>query len=178
MKNFWETNKIRLRNYKSEDALILFEAQNDSDANRVYEPGIYPIKALSWYEKYVERKFEDNFAFAIENLEGDFVGTANINDVDQRNGTFSFAIRVFSDHRRKGFAKDAFTLLLKYGFNECRFLKANSVTIDFNSASVEMHKALGFKIEGRRRNNIYTNGKYHDEVLFGMTKEEFVMNFT
>jgi RimJ/RimL family protein N-acetyltransferase len=27
--------------------------------------------------------------------------------------------------------------------------------------------------EGQRRRQVFLNGKYHDEVLFGMTREEF-----
>ncbi len=177
MKSYWETDKIKLRKYKAEDAVKMCQEQNDSEAIRVYEPGIYPIQSLEWYDKLVERKIKDKFAFVIENLDGEFVGTANINDVDERNGTFSFAIRVYAEHQRNGYAKDAFSLLLKYGFAECRFIKANSVTVDLNKGSIKMHEALGFIIEGRRRNNIFTNGEYHDEVLFGMTKEEFDTNF-
>jgi len=173
MKKFWETDKIKLRKLKPEDAFKLYEVQHDSEAIRVYEPGIYPIRSLSEYEKIVEEKIKDNYAFAIDNLNDEFVGTASINGVDERNGTFNFAIRVFNDYQRKGYATDAFALLLKYGFEECRFTKANSITIDLNVASIEMHKKLGFKIEGRRRNNVFTDGSYHDEVLFGMTKEEY-----
>jgi RimJ/RimL family protein N-acetyltransferase len=36
-----------------------------------------------------------------------------------------------------------------------------------------MHEKLGFIEEGRIRRNSFFNGKYQDEVLFGMTREEF-----
>ena len=36
-----------------------------------------------------------------------------------------------------------------------------------------MHEALGFQIEGRPRRNVFTGGAYHDEVLLGMTRDEF-----
>lgn len=34
-------------------------------------------------------------------------------------------------------------------------------------------KWLGCQEEGRIRRNIYTNGRYYDELVFGLTKEEF-----
>jgi RimJ/RimL family protein N-acetyltransferase len=36
-----------------------------------------------------------------------------------------------------------------------------------------MMKKLGCKEEGIRREVIYTEGKYKDEILFGLTKKEF-----
>jgi RimJ/RimL family protein N-acetyltransferase len=36
-----------------------------------------------------------------------------------------------------------------------------------------MHEKLGFIHEGLIRRNCFFNGKYHDDVLFGMTREEF-----
>jgi RimJ/RimL family protein N-acetyltransferase len=36
-----------------------------------------------------------------------------------------------------------------------------------------MHKKLGFQEEGRRRRQVFFNGEFHDDVLFGMTREEF-----
>ena len=36
-----------------------------------------------------------------------------------------------------------------------------------------MHIKLGFTEEGRSRRAAFFNGKYHDDVLFGMIREEF-----
>jgi RimJ/RimL family protein N-acetyltransferase len=61
-------------------------------------------------------------------------------------------------------------------FNEMRFQKCNSGCIDINETSIALHKALGFREEGRQRRSIYTNGRYYDNVLFGLTREEFDEN--
>lgn len=37
-----------------------------------------------------------------------------------------------------------------------------------------MHKKLGCEQEGLCKQNIYTNGRYHDEVLFGLTKDDYL----
>jgi RimJ/RimL family protein N-acetyltransferase len=36
-----------------------------------------------------------------------------------------------------------------------------------------MHIKLGFTEEGRIRRNSFFNGAYHDDVWYGMTREEF-----
>lgn len=39
-----------------------------------------------------------------------------------------------------------------------------------------MLKKLGCIQEGIRRQMVYTDGKYFDEILFGLTKDEFIEN--
>ena len=36
-----------------------------------------------------------------------------------------------------------------------------------------MYKKCGFKETGRRRKNVFVNGKYYDKVLMDILKEEF-----
>ena len=84
-----------------------------------------------------------------------------------------FGVAVYRDYRGHGNAVDAVRTLLKYGFWEQRYQKCNSVCFHTNEASIRMHEKLGFIEEGRIRRNCFFNGKYHDDVLFGMTREEF-----
>ena len=170
---FWQGEKVKLRPLRIDDWLTIYDEQADSEGIRSFDAGIQLPKTEEAVKEKLENNIKDQFRIGIENSDGDFVGTANIHSRDERNGTFSFAIRIFRSYRCKGYAKDAFRILLRYGFYELRYQKANSVTIAFNEASIKLHHALGFKDEGRIRRNAYTGGQYHDEVLFGMTREEF-----
>ena len=53
------------------------------------------------------------------------------------------------------------------------YQKANATVYAFNEASLALHRKLGFVDEARIRRNHFTNGEYHDELWFGMTREEF-----
>lgn len=174
---FWQGEKIKLRPVKYEDWAIQFEEDTDSEGLRALEPGIELPKnqeiRKERIEKIINNKSENSLWFSIENMNGEYVGSANIHGRDERSGTFCIMIRIFRSYRRKGYAHESLIIVLRYGFHELRYQKANSVTVDFNVASVNLHKALGFKEEGRRRRNVFTGGQYHDEVLFGMTREEF-----
>jgi len=96
--------------------------------------------------------------------------------MDRKNGTFGIGLRVYSKFRRKGYAEEAKRILLRYCFNELRFQKYNCRCLEINKSIIRHFKRMGCKIEGRRRRNIYTDGKYYDELLFGLTKEEFKKN--
>ena len=174
---FWQGNKVKIRLLKNEDWKVYFEEQTDSEGFRVYEPGIPLPKTEEMFKELIENRIKNpsssSITFMIENLNEEVVGITSICDRDEKNGTFSFSMRIFPKHRKKGYALEASKIVLKYGFYELRYQKANSETIEINTASINLHHALGFKDEGRRRRNVYTNGRYYDEVLFGMTIEEF-----
>lgn len=175
-KCFWQGELVRLRPLTVDDAEAMLAEERDSESLRVFEPGIHPPLSLeamrAWLES-AQKPSDDVARFAIEDSAGTMVGTASIHGWQNRNGTFSFAIRIYRAHHRKGYAKAAMMILLRFGFYELRCQKANSETITFNEASIQLHRSLGFQIEGRRRRNAYTAGQYWDEVLFGLTREEF-----
>jgi RimJ/RimL family protein N-acetyltransferase len=115
----------------------------------------------------------DTLSFAIESNGGAFVGWVNLFAGDGRHGRFSFGISIFREYQRMGYAVESLCLILRYGFNELRCHKCNSACLDVNTASIALHKKLGFVEEGRRREVIYMNGRYHDDILFGLTEQEY-----
>ena len=176
VKCFWQGARVCLRPLSVDDADVMVAEERDSESIRVFEPGIHPMHSLgamrAWLER-VQQSPGDAAYFAIEDEDGTMVGTASIGGWQNRNGTFTFAVRIYRAYQRKGYAKDATKILLRYGFYELGCQKANSETIAFNEGSIQLHRSLGFQIEGRRRRNAYTAGQYWDEVLFGLTREEF-----
>jgi RimJ/RimL family protein N-acetyltransferase len=113
-------------------------------------------------------------AFAIETHEQAFVGVATMHSIDERHGKFSFSVIVDRQYRKRGYAEDAVRRILKYGFLERRFHKCKSACASYNPASIQLHQKLGFMQEGRLREEWFYNGKHHDELLFGMTLDEYM----
>ena len=64
-------------------------------------------------------------------------------------------------------------LLLKYFFTELRYRKCTVGIYEFNEASIAFHESLGFKLEGRLRDMVFTNRRFYDELHYGMTADEF-----
>lgn len=67
----------------------------------------------------------------------------------------------------------AMRILLRYAFCERRLNKLNNAIIDGNTASLRMFEKLGAKVEGVRRQMVYTDGRYWDETLVGITQADF-----
>ncbi len=175
---FWQGESVRLRPLRLEDAERHFIDSLDSPSRQLLQLGIElptSVELLkSSLEKYVGCQDADGLIlFIIENREGENVGGISFHSRDQKNGTFSFGIVVNRGHRGKGYAEEAARILLRYGFWERRYQKCNSACISTNEASIRLHEKLGFVEEGRRRRQVFFDGVHHDEVLFGLTREEF-----
>ena len=111
--------------------------------------------------------------FTITTLDGMNVGGVNLNSIDERNGTFSVGMQIDRDHRGKGYGTAAMLILLQYAFYERRLNKYYGSVLEGNIASATMLKKLGCVEEGRRREMVYSQGRYHDVILFGLTRREF-----
>lgn len=111
--------------------------------------------------------------FTIETLDGTNVGSFNLSGIDERNGTFGIGIQIGRDYRGKGYGTSAMRLLLNYAFDERRLNKFNVSVIEGNIGSATMLEKLGCKQEGIRREVIFTDGVYKDEIFYGLTRKEF-----
>lgn len=177
---YWQGNSIRLRATRREDWDVWKTESFDSESIRLLEAGIeLPVTEAS-AEQLSERfdHFQDKhrIMFTIETLTEEVVGGINMSAVHHKSGTFSFGVRIYRNYRQKGYAEEAVRILLRYGFDELRLQKCNSGCVENNEGSIRLHTKLGFLEEGVRRRTIYTNGQYYDELLFGLTKEEFEEN--
>ncbi len=176
--SIWRGERVRLRAVEPSDWETFFNWNQDDDmARRLYAiPFPQSREAVRrWVEKTATREPDDDtFHFIIENLAGEIAGSIATHDCDRRHGTLSYGLNVLPEHRRKGYAAEAIVILLRYYFLELRYQKATAHVYSFNEASLRLHERLGFQREGQLRRMIYAVGAYHDQVVFGLTVEEFV----
>lgn len=175
--NDWEGKLVRVRAVETTDWQIHYEWNKDTEAARAsyFIPFPSSIESVKrWVEKEAANpQTNDVFNFQIETLAGEMVGGINTHTCSPRDGTFSFGLAVLSQHQRKGYASEAVIIVLRHFFEERRYQKVSSGSYSFNEASIRLHESLGFQLEGRMRRMKFTRGQYFDELVFGMTVEEF-----
>lgn len=47
------------------------------------------------------------------------------------------------------------------------------VSIRIMNHLISFAENIGLVVEGRRRNTVFTDGKFYDEILYGLIKDEF-----
>lgn len=178
-KYYWQGERVRLRPMRRGDEdLWLSEEQSDSEATRLLGYGIELPKSEVAAAAFIEEHAEFNnkarrIMFSIESLNGELIGGINIHSMNSQNGTFETGTRVYQAFRGVGYGFDAKIVVLRYAFHELRYQKYNIRCLDTNAPMVAHAKRLGCREEGRIRRQIYTDGQYHDELIFGLTREEF-----
>ncbi|MCA9931405.1 MAG: GNAT family N-acetyltransferase, partial [Anaerolineales bacterium] len=173
-KYYWQGKRIRLRPMHVDDfQLWLAEEQSDSEGVRFLNPGMTLPKSKHDAQKFAERYAEFNnrnerIMFSIETLDGELVGGINIHSMNRRNGTFETGTRIYRAFRGQGFGFETKIIVLRYAFYEMRFQKYNIHCVETNQAMIKHATRLGCKEEGRIRRHIYMNGRFYDELIFGL----------
>lgn len=128
----------------------------------------------AWFETVVLKDPSTKMFSIIEKGNGRLLGACGlcyINWLD-RNADFSIylgADDLYIDHR---LAPDAARLLIRYGFDELGMHRLWSEIYAFDSAKQSMFETLGFQREACFRQNHWSEGGWHDSLIFGLLSGE------
>lgn len=180
-KYYYKNDLILLRMPKESDWEALVYNQFDSEGRFLFNEEIEMPTNIEIFKKQylegLESDKKDYICFVIENSEGNHVGIANLFNVNERSGNFGpIGLQINPNYRHKGYGLSALRMLGKYMFNERRMHKWNSGYIESNQASANLHKKLGFEIEGIQKDIHFHQGKYFNQVICGMTETQFFKN--
>ncbi len=177
MTNYWEGKLIRLRAVEPADAEAHFRFNRSDDygmLDQLYPPASF-ARVEQWAAAQANEGFRDDaYSFQMEALDsGELVGGIATHHTNPRAGIVSYGLHVFKEHRGHGYATEAICLVLRYYFQERRYQKVNVGVYEINAPSRRLHERLGFTLEGTLRRSVYTRGEFSNELMFGMTVEEF-----
>ncbi len=175
---FWQNEKVKLSRATVEDWDLFYSNYFDSDARFLLDSEVELPRdednAKEFWKQFVEdTEKSDNFIFTISSLTGEKVGSAYLNSIDERNGTFGIGMIIDQNFRGKGYGAAALLILFEYAFNERRLHKYNTGVIKGNIGSETLVKKMGCKQEGLIRETIFHEGGYREEMRYGITAEEF-----
>jgi RimJ/RimL family protein N-acetyltransferase len=73
-----------------------------------------------------------------------------------------------AEQRRKGYAKEASALWIRYGFEGLGLKKIYLNTLETDIRNVRLNEELGFMVEGVLRNEVLIDGTYRDVLRMGL----------
>jgi RimJ/RimL family protein N-acetyltransferase len=131
------------------------------------------VEAVRKLLEKVEKQMEETknlFHFTLRaRNDNRLVGLARIFWIDFHNGTgvLNMGIGDASD-RRHGYGSDALDLLLHFAFNDLNLHRLSVWPSADNIPFIHMVEKAGFEEEARRREAVFHDGSYWDEVLLGL----------
>jgi len=148
---------------------------NDPEVNQflsVYLP-INDIIEEKWFDGLY--KNDEHLPLAIETLLGEFIGIIGLHGINwQSRIATTGALIGEKSYWGKGYGTDAKMTLLNYAFNTLNLRKICSSVIEYNKRSLSYSLRCGYKIEGRRAKQFFKKGKYWDEILLGLFREDWL----
>lgn len=168
--------KLYLRPLESADVGDSYVAWlNDREVTRYLETE----RATATREGIAEylHRFEGgtDLIFAIvDKATGKHVGNVTLNRIDRVRGTADTGLMIGEkSFWGRGYAYEAWFLLIDYAFRELRLRKIIAGTFAPNEASLAVLRKLGFRVEGVLRGEARVDGEFVDVVKLGMFENEF-----
>lgn len=170
-----ETERLLLREIVLEDAQSIFNCFSNPDVTRFY--GQEPLTSIDqakeiikFFDKsYCERR-GIRWGIQIKGPEQEIIGTIGFNQWSPKHKRAEIGYEIHPHYWRKGYATEAASSIISFGFNELGLTRIGAVVFIQNLASDQLLNNLGFEKEGVLRNYMYQNGVPHDTNVYSLLK--------
>ncbi|KAK3196817.1 hypothetical protein K4F52_000161 [Lecanicillium sp. MT-2017a] len=101
------------------------------------------------------------------------IGWGGIPDSLRHHRNAYIGITLLKQYRGKGYGKEALNWGMDWAFRHAGLHTLSLTTTSFNEVGIRLYRSTGFTLEGRRREVVWCNRKWHDELIFNITEEEW-----
>jgi diamine N-acetyltransferase len=170
--------KVILRALEPEDLEFLYELENN--------PAIWEISGtITPYSKevlgnYLANSHKDIYEvkqlrLCICNSSGKAIGLIDLFDFDPYHLRAGIGIVILEEgQRNKGAGTEALQLMLDYAFLHLRLRQVFANVLAGNEGSMRLFKKMGFVAVGTKKDWIYHNNGYKDEILFQKINDQCI----
>ena len=175
MRNAFLTGpKVYLRPLEEADAAECHAWLNDADVRRTLNARAGPYTEAMSREWIRALDFRTALGFAIVTREADlYVGNCDLREINRVDRNASVGIVIGrKDQWGKGFGTEAVALLCRYAFDGLNLHRVHLSCYANNDRGLRLYARLGFVTEGRRREQVFVDGCYVDELVMGLLRDE------
>lgn len=169
-------NRIYLRALEPDDYKTSIQWRRDEEIIKMVGGNKYYVSSEREKQWVTNSIFSnDKLVLAICLKENDkYIGNVMMQEIDYINRSCHAPIMIGDKSEwNKGYATEAKLLMLKYIFEERGMERVFGYVLEDNIASIKSAEKSGYKIEGVMRNSIYKEGKFHNQVIVSILREEF-----
>lgn len=168
---------LTLRAIEESDLPLLHQWANDPQT----QDGIGEIhfpSSLDFHQAWFSQLKNDrlNQRFAVDAPGVGAIGISSIVNIDWRHRHAWHGL-VLGDatQRGKGYGVDAILATMRYAFDELNLERLEGAMIEYNQASIATYcgSKVGWREEGRKRNYFFRKGRYWDQVMVSVTRDDY-----
>ncbi len=163
-----EGNLVNLRVLEKEDLPLFVKWNNDPEFGGEFEP--FEQSSLQEIERWYTNLHPGEKWFIIEKKDGTMVGQIMYTPEKHH---FTIGYTVIPNERKKGYCTEAVRILVDYLFLSTTTKRIQSGASPENVASQRVLEKAGFTREGVIRKSVFIRGKWLDEVVFSILREEW-----
>lgn len=129
-------------------------------------------EVLSFFQQCLDD--EDRYFFLILAPDGRIIGESVINEIDWTARCANFRIGLFHPAERgKGIGTWAVEMARDFAFEALKLHRLELDVYSFNPRAENVYLKAGFRREGIRREAVFLDGQYADDILMSILEDEW-----
>jgi RimJ/RimL family protein N-acetyltransferase len=115
-----------------------------------------------------------DMGLAIDTKDGRHIGNVGLHRGSPEERTCELGIMIGEkDCWGGGYGTDALRTIARFAFEEMNMNRIGLDVYAFNTRAMRAYEKAGFVEEGRRRQDLYKDGEYHDVVMMSLLREDW-----
>ncbi len=169
--------RIYLRALELDDYKVSIEWRKD---DRIWEmlggPKYFVSEAYEkkWVENTIFNSKDVKLAICLKE-NNKYIGNVYMTNIDEINRSCHSHILIGDkEYWGKGYAREALMKAIEYMFKERNIHRIQANVLESNMQSLKMHKKCGYVIDGLLRESVFKDGRYQNQYVLSLLKEEFL----
>lgn len=177
----FQGKKVLIRPLSQEDVPWIMVWRNDGELAKYIWPGVPTPTPVATQREWYEQTLVDTSmkVFTIcENEEARPIGMIGLSNINAKNQSGYLWIWIGeSAYWGKGFGSEAMILFLGYCYRILNMRRIILEVYDYNERAIRAYEKVGFIKEGTVRRSIFKDGRYVDEYIMAMLKDEYFAKY-
>lgn len=178
MENILIGQKVELRLIEKEDMVKRAKWINDPKIQSTlnYDFPTSVSKTMAWFQNNLLNDSRREFSI-FDKSNGKYIGFCGLFDIDYKAKKAEHHCVIGDiDYHSKGFGKDAYKVIVNYGFKELGLNRIYAYQRINNIPAHKLVEKLGWKREGLLRSDLYSHGEIRDRYIISILKSEWKKN--
>jgi ribosomal-protein-alanine N-acetyltransferase len=150
---------------------------NDPEVTRYMESGTFPstMRDLESFYQRIAASRSDVLMAVVDQATGEHIGNVKLGPIQWVHRSAIFGIMI--GEKRfwgRGVGIETTRLMVEYGFGRLNLNRIDLGVFAEHEAGVRCYQKLGFKVEGRLRQDLFQDGAYKDRLWMGLLRSDYI----